>query len=555
MKTNYHILTSRQLCDLEMILNESYSPLTTFMNSCDYTSVVNNLELSDGQFFPVPIILDLPESEASLINIGNPLVLTDTENLPIVSMIVDSLYKPDLEEECRQVLGTTDLNHPYAKFLLDRNYTTYYVSGPLTQLNPIIHPDFQKLRMTPVEVKSMFKYPNWSAVIGFQTRNPIHRCHYQMTLHMMKQLSESTGRDVKLLITPTVGVSQECDIDYYTRVQCYISILDKYPENKANLCLLPLSMKMAGPREALLHAIVRRNYGCTHFIIGRDHAGPSYQPSDKSKKSFYEPYDAHHLAIKYQDRLGISILLMGEMVYASNRDQYVPIDQLTETDQRENISGTRLRELLESNQPIPEWYTFPEITNILKYNIKTPEQTGICIYFMGLSGSGKSTLVKFLKNQLMEYNLYHRQITILDADQIRQNLSKGLGFSAEDRSINVRRIGYVASLIVKHGGICLVANIAPYEVDREYNRQLIKKEGFYYEVFVNTSLDKCKSRDCKGLYSKASQNLIKLTGVNDPFEVPSSDLVISSDNWKDLELINDKIIANLLQHKLITEFR
>lgn len=554
MKTNYHVLTFRQLCDLEMILNGSYHPLSTFMNSLDYYSVVSNLELSNGDFFPVPIVLDLPESEASLLDIGDQLILTNSENLPIASMTIDSLFKPDLKNECLKVLNTDDLNHPYVKFLLDRNYITYYVSGPMIEMNPIIHYDFRALRKKPDEIKKMFQTRKWSTIIGFQTRNPIHKCHYEMTLHTMNKLS-SSDNETKLLITPTVGVSQECDIDYYTRVQCYLSILNKYPSNSTELVLLPLSMKMAGPREALLHAIVRKNYGCTHFIIGRDHAGPSYKPSDTSKKSFYEPYEAHHLAIKYQDKLGINILLMNEMVYVSNRNQYVPIDQLTLTDQCETISGTKLREMLESNQLIPNWYTFPEISNILRNSVKTPKQTGICVYFIGLSGSGKSTLVKCLKTQLMEYNLYNRKITILDADEIRQNLSKGLGFSAEDRSINVRRIGYVASLIVKHGGICLVANIAPYEIDREYNRKLIRNDGLYYEVYVNTPLNKCKERDCKGLYQKASQNLIKLTGVNDPFEIPIvSDLVIENNDVVDLELTNNKIISFLLENRYISTF-
>lgn len=556
MKINHHFMTFRQLCDLEMILNGSYNPLLTFMNEEDYYSVVSNLELANGDFFPIPIVLDLSEKEASNMEIGDQLVLTDSENLPIASMSITSIYKPDLRNECLKVLGTDDLNHPYAKFLLDRNYTTYYISGPLVQLNPIIHYDFKTLRKNPDDIKNMFKNNNWSTVIGFQTRNPIHRCHYEMTLYMMNQLSTLTGNDVKLLITPTVGISQECDIDYYTRVQCYLSILHKYPVNSVELCLLPLSMKMAGPREALLHAIVRKNYGCTHFIIGRDHAGPSYKPSDTSKNSFYEPYAAHELAVKYHDKLGINILLMNEMVYISNKNQYIPIDQLLPTDQCENISGTKLRKMLESNQIIPDWYTFPEISNILRNNVKTPQHTGICIYFIGLSGSGKSTLVKCLRNQLMEYDLYNRKITILDADEIRQNLSKGLGFSAEDRSTNVRRIGYVASLIVKHGGICLVANIAPYENDREYNKTLIKNDGFYYQVYVNTPLDKCKERDCKGLYQKASQNLIKLTGVNDPFEIPKlNDLEIASNTLIDLELANNKIINSLLDNGYISKFR
>lgn len=540
------VLSDRQLCDLEMLLNGSYSPLDTYLNSQDYQSVVDNFELVNGDFFPIPIVLDLSESQINNISLQQEIYLTNDENLPLAKLTVSDIYKPNLEDECLKVLGTVDKNHPYVAYLLDRKETTYYVSGKLEKCQPIKHSDYNKYRLTPLDAKAQIASRGWTNIIGFQTRNPMHRCHYEVTQYLTQQVADQTGESTGLLLTPTVGVTQECDIDYFTRVKCYINLLQHYPTNSVDLCLLPLAMRMAGPREALLHAVIRRNYGCTHFIVGRDHAGPSYKPSDPSKASFYGPYDAHQLAQKYQDRLGIKILLMQEMVYVENKSTYLPVDKLQLDDKTCNISGSRLREMLLNNEPIPEWFTYPDIAKILKDQTIALNRQGICIYFVGLSGSGKSTLVKHLKSRLMEENLNARQITILDGDIVRQQLSKGLGFTAEDRSLNVRRIGYVASLVVKHGGICLVANIAPFDTDRQYNRQLIENNGKYIEVYVKTPLDMCRKRDCKGLYLKAENNEIKLTGVNDPFDEPNnSHYVVDNSNYDQLEKIVDDIIGNL----------
>lgn len=539
------ILTERQLCDLEMLLNGSYYPVTSFLNSQDYNNVVNNLQLSDGQFFPIPIVLDVPESQSRKFQLGQTIQLHNSENLPMAELLLTEIYQPDLELESQMTLGTTDRNHPYAKFLLDRSETTFYLSGTLKQLNDFLHSDFHKHRLTPSKSKEIINNNNWKNVIGFQTRNPMHRCHYEVTRYLIQQLESETSESTGLLLTPTVGVTQECDIDYFTRVKCYLALMPRY-QQYAHLVLLPLAMRMAGPREALLHAIIRRNYGCTHFIIGRDHAGPSYKPSDPSKNSFYGPYDAHQLALKYQEQLGIKILLMQEMVYLESRQVYLPVDKLTDNEQPKQISGTKFREMLYSGEDIPEWFSFPEVISTLRQHIRTTKQQGICVYFVGLSGSGKTTLVKHLKNKLLEHNLHHRAITILDADQVRQHLSKGLGFSQQDRSTNVQRIGYVASLIVQHGGICLVANIAPYKEDRQVNRQLIEQYGKYLQVYVKTPLEVCKDRDCKGLYHQAERGEIKLTGINDPFEQPNeSDLIVESVNYNDLELIVNQIWTRL----------
>lgn len=547
------ILTERQLCDLEMLLNGSYAPVTSYLNQTDYNSVILELKLTNGQFFPVPITLDVSEKTANLIKIDDLVILTNDENLPLAQLQVKEIYQPNLELECQQVLGTTDLNHPYAKHLLQREYQTYCLSGSLTQLNQFLHCDFNGYRLTPATAKTLIQQQGWQNVIGFQTRNPMHRCHYEITRYLMDQVQSESDQSTGLLLTPTVGVTQECDIDYFTRVKSYVALMEKYPNDTALLCLLPLAMRMAGPREALLHAIVRRNYGCTHFVIGRDHAGPSYKPSDPTKASFYQPYEAHQLAERYQSELGIKILLMQEMVYVGNRDIFVPINQLQSNDQVCQISGTRMRDMLVTGETIPTWFSFPEIIQILRSNIRKPNQQGFCIYFVGLSGSGKTTLVKHLKNSLMEHDLNQRQITILDADIIRQHLSRGLGFSAADRSTNVQRIGFAASLVVQHGGICLVANIAPFERDRQINRELIEKHGHYIEVYIKTPLDVCQTRDCKGLYQKAQKGEINLTGVNDPFEEPlNSHFTIDCSVPDDIDLIISEIICYLKSMQLIS---
>ena len=582
------ILSERQLCELEMLLNGSYAPLTTYLNQADYRSVVDNLQLSNGEFFPIPIVLDVPRSKIAGLKPGDRLTLMNPENLPLAHLTLSEIYQPDLEEECNKVLGTNDTNHPYVKHLLRPDLVrdpTLYLSGELVQVNGFQHSDFHRYRFTPAQAKEIIRRKGWKKVVGFQTRNPMHRSHYEVTRQVMSDLCTGNNRkavsspsslssapspqsddarqpvspmtptpssDVGLLLTPTVGVTQECDIDYFTRVKCYIALIERYPRRSAQLCLLPLAMRMAGPREALLHAVIRRNYGCTHFIIGRDHAGPSYKPSDPSKSSFYGPYEAHELAVKYEERLGIRIVLMRENVYLANRGCYVPIDQVQPEDRPQQISGTRFRDMLVKGEPIPEWYSFPEIIDILRQHVRTPGEQGFCVYFVGLSGSGKTTAVKHLKNRLMEHDLHKRQITVLDADIVRQHLSRGLGFSAEDRSVNIQRIGFVASEIVKHGGICLVANIAPFEGDRAINRSRISKEGHYIEVFVDTPIDTCRHRDCKGLYEKADRGEIKLTGVNDPFEVPTnSEFAFRNVTNDDLEEMTDRIIGHLKQLQLI----
>lgn len=521
-------LNERELCDLELILNGAFYPLKTFMNSKDYNSVITNYRLTDNTIFPLPITLSIPEK--TQVNIGDKIKLCDSTNYPIAYMTVEEVYEPDYEKEFIGSLGTSDNNHPYIAWKMSLGGVKY-VSGELEKINMPLHYDFSEIRLTPQETKEYFKKNNWDVIIGFQTRNPMHRSHYELTKYALKE----AGDNAKLLLHPVVGVTQEVDVDYFTRVKCYKELIKNYDENSVLLSLLPLSMRMAGPKEALLHAIIRKNYGCTHFIVGRDHAGPSYKTKDG--RNFYEPYEAQEFVSKYADEVGIKIILSTEIAYDGTDKVYKKITEIPKNHEVWNISGTKQREMLKNGIEIPEWYTFNNIAKILETSYKN---SGMCIYLVGLSGSGKSTIANLLKQRIIEKEL--KPVTILDADVIRTHLSKGLGFSREDRSMNVRRIGYVASEIVKHNGIVIVANIAPYEEDRQYNRRLISSYGKYIEVYVKTSLEVCENRDVKGLYKLAREGKIQnFTGINDPFEEPqTSDIII--DGSDEIYSCLDKII-------------
>lgn len=550
------VLSERQLCELEMLLNGSLQPVQTYLNSRDYYSVVDEMKLADGQFFPMPVYLSLSEHVITQKNIslGSVLELCNSENLPLARLEISEIYHPDWERECLKVYGSTDQNHPYVKELLSRTEKYLNCSGQLTAVNPFFHSDFAHLRKTPAQAKEIIRQRDWDYVIGFQTRNPMHRAHFEITANAIARVTaEFPEQRVALLLTPTVGVTQECDLDYFTRVKCYLNLLPVYAQRQISveLILVPLAMRMAGPREALYHALIRRNYGCTHFVIGRDHAGPSYKPSDLSRSSFYGPYEAQELALKYQRELAIQPVVTKELVYQSEFDRYVE-KKAGETDNLPSISGTKFRQMLLDGSEIPGWFSFPEVIHVLRENLRKPEQTGFCIYCYGLSGAGKTTLVKAFQQRLMMENLHQRQITILDADVIRQHLSQGLGFSAADRSMNVQRIGYVASEIVKHGGICLVANIAPFQRDRLINRERISAQGEYIQVWVNTPVEVCEQRDVKGLYQQARLGKINLTGINDPFETnDSSEVILDSSQSKQLVEGVEKLITMLKEKHLI----
>jgi sulfate adenylyltransferase len=509
------ILDEREKCDLECLFNGSFAPLSEYMNQEAYRKC-----LDDPASYPIPIVCSV-ESELEL---GTTLSLKDVTGLVYATLEVCECWKPDLETEWQAVFGCTDDTHPYIKYQQTKG--KWYVSGRLVQQTPITHLSFQDYRRTPAEVRQLGPF------IGFQTRNPLHRSHIE--------LIKKSASDLPVLLHPVEGVTQECDIPFPVRMACYKQTL-KHLGN-ATLSILTLSMRMAGPREAVWHAMIRKNYGCTHFIVGRDHAGPSYKKKDGS--SFYGPLDAQTLAKSLEDSIGIKIVTSEEVVYCEDVQKYMTLSESVGHTVK-NISGTKFRSMLESSESIPEWYSYPEVLVPLKEFYT--KQKGHCFYFVGLSGSGKSTLANAFKGKLAE-EFPSREVTLLDADEIRTNLSKGLGFSREDRSTNVRRIGYVASEIVRHGGIVLVANIAPYQADREYNRQLISKYGKYTEIFVDTSLDVCEERDVKGLYKQARAGTLKgFTGISDPFEVPSPSLVLTPTPLAEMITNTNTLLLDLLE--------
>jgi sulfate adenylyltransferase len=547
------ILDKRQLCDLEMILIKAFYPLKGFMNKNDYNKCVNEMRLSDNSLWAMPITLSINEKQKDELKHMDYVVLKHETGIPLAVMDIsnsDSIYKPDIENECEKVFGTTDYNHPGVKLLKDKHTDgyVYNIGGDIIDYDLPPNYDFTEFRLTPEQTKKYFREQAWSKVVGFQTRNPMHRSHYELTKYALKMV----GDDAKLLLQPTVGITQSCDVDYHTRVRCYKKLMNYYPKNTAMLSLIPLAMRMGGPREAVWHAQIRKNYGCTHFVIGREHASPSFKT--KNGEDFYGPYDAQELLMKYADEIGIKPIPSKLIIYAIPKKGgdgvYMPIDKVNE-DKYDimKISGTEQRSILRSGKKLPDWFTFPEISKELLKTFKGLSQKGLTLYLVGLSGSGKSTVANFVISKLKE--LTSREISYLDGDIIRQNLSKGLGFTPEDRSTNVRRIGFVCSEITKHGGIAVVANIAPYENDREYNREIIEQYGTYVEVFVNTSLDKCEKRDVKGLYKMARDGVItKFTGIDDPFEAPVNPEIVLDENNSIEENVN-KVIDYLVSNELL----
>ena len=530
-------LTDRQLCDIELLINGAFNPLKGFMNSKDYNTVLVGMRLSNGKLWPIPITLDVTEEFADQLNINGKISLRDKEGFIISVLTIDDIFIPDLDKEAKIVYGTNDDVHPTVNFLKNKS-NPIYIGGNIEAVQLPHHYDYKSLRHSPLELKKVFKEKGWNKIVAFQTRNPLHRAHVEMTMRSMNSLNAN------ILIHPVVGMSKPGDVNHYTRIRCYKHVMDKYPNGKALLSLLPLAMRMGGPREALWHALIRKNYGCTHLVVGRDHAGPG---NDKYGNAFYGSYDAQELLLKYKDEIGIEIVPFKFMVYLPDKNRYEAIDKVKDGVDYKTISGTELRTLLDKGEDIPEWFSYPEVAKELKKSQPRVSQRGLTIFFTGLSGSGKSTIANGLMIKLLEDGT--RPITLLDGDLVRTHLSSELGFSKEHRSINVQRIGYVASEITKNGGIAICAPIAPYNIDRKINREMISKYGNYVEIFVNTPLEKCEERDSKGLYELARKGVIKeFTGISDPYEKPEdAEIIINSSGVSPEILVNNvyKKIKNL----------
>ena len=535
-------LKERQLCDLELLLCGGFSPLTGYLNQADYESVLENMRLSSGELWPIPIMLDISEADVKRIEGHDQIALRDITGLLLAVLHVGDIWNPDRHVEAEKVFGTVTTEHPAVDYLFHRT-DSYYLGGRLEGIQMPPHYDFLDLRHTPQQLRRAFEDRGSSQIVAFQTRNPMHRAH--------KELTDRASSDVggELLIHPVVGMTKPGDIDHYTRVRSYRKLLDYYPEGAASLSLLPLAMRMGGPREALWHAIIRKNYGCTHLIVGRDHAGPG---SRKDGTPFYGPYDAQDLVSASSKELGIDVVPFRLMVYAPESAVYKPIDEVAADEKTLSISGTELRRMLAVGEEIPEWFSYSGVIEELKKTYPPRGQQGFAVFLTGLSGSGKSTIANALQARLLE--LLSCPVTLLDGDVVRTNLSRGLGFSKEDRSTNVRRIGYVASEIVKHRGVVICAPIAPYEEDRASNRRRIEREGGYIEVFVQAPLSVCERRDVKGLYAKARAGLIKgFTGIDDPYEAPENPEVICRTDRETVEESANLVVDKLREMKFLVE--
>ncbi|MFO1143650.1 MAG: bifunctional sulfate adenylyltransferase/adenylylsulfate kinase [Amaricoccus sp.] len=533
-------LTPRQVCDLELLMNGAFHPLKGFLTRKDYDGVVADMRLADGTLWPMPITLDVSEAFAGKIEEGQDIALRDQEGVILAIMSVTDKWSPDKSVEAKGVFGTDDLKHPAVNYLHNRAGSVY-LGGPITGIQQPVHYDFRSRRNTPNELRAYFRKLGWRRIVAFQTRNPLHRAHQELTFRAAREAQAN------LLIHPVVGMTKPGDIDHFTRVRCYEAVLDQYPQSTTTLSLLNLAMRMGGPREAVWHGIIRRNHGCTHMIVGRDHAGPG---KDSNGKDFYGPYDAQELFAKHQDEIGVEMVDFKQMVYVQEKAQYEPRDEVEEGQTILDISGTELRRRLQEGLEIPDWFSFPAVVEELRKSKPPRAQQGFTVFFTGLSGSGKSTVANALMTKLMEMG--GRPVTLLDGDVVRKHLSSELGFSKEHRDINIQRIGYVASEITKNGGIAICAPIAPYEKTRAIVREMIEAYGAFVEVHVATSLEECERRDRKGLYKLAREGKIKeFTGISDPYEAPKDPEVKLETEGNEIDYSAQQVILKLENMGLI----
>ncbi len=525
-------ISARAMCDLELMATGAFSPIDRFMGKADYERVLTEMRMVDGTLFPIPITL--PISEDTLPNWSEQITLSDSHNDTIAVMEIEEVYQYDPQREARLVLGTTDPRHPLISEM--SQWGKIYVSGQLKVLGLPRYYDFTDLRRTPTEVRTALEAMGNSNVVAFQTRNPMHRIHEELTKRAAEEI------DGSLIIHPVVGMTNPGDVDHYTRVRVYRALYENYYDPKRTiLSLTPLAMRMAGPREAVWHAIIRRNYGANYFIIGRDHAGPG---NDSQGRPFYGPYEAQAMFTQYAQEIGVEPVDFKALVYLADEDRYEEADKTPADARVFSISGTQVREdYLAKGQTLPEWFTRLETAEILQQMYPPRYKQGFCIWFTGLSGSGKSTTAEVLTSLLLERG---KQVTVLDGDVVRTHLSKGLGFSPEDRDTNILRIGFVAGEIARHGGSVISAAISPYRRTRNEARKMVGTNRFI-EVFVNTPIGVCEERDVKGLYARARRGQIKgFTGVDDPYEEPiDPEITLNTINTSPLE--NAKKIITYLE--------
>ncbi|MFO7751286.1 MAG: bifunctional sulfate adenylyltransferase/adenylylsulfate kinase [Desulfobacteraceae bacterium] len=503
------ILNERQICDFELLVTGVYTPLTGFMKQIDYETVLDRMRLETGELWPIPVCLDISENLAATLEAGQSVVLRDQEGFLLGVMNVEDIWQADIEREAREIYGTLDRKHPGVDYLYSKS-GTFYIGGAVEALNLPIHSDFRQIRMSPSEVRSIFSRLGWKRVVGFHTRQPLHRPQFEMTIEAMRKARAN------LLLLPVAGVTRPGDFDHFTRMRCYRQVVNHYPPDSYVLNLLPLAMRMAGPRDALLHLLIGKNFGCTHFVIGHGHASPG---KDSRGKPFYRFDDATLLAREAAKEIGMEVVTFDEMVYLPFEDEYRTAASVSGEQETVSLSGTDIRRRIRAGKTVPSWATFPEVVQELQKSYPPPAGQGVTVFLTGLSGAGKSTIAKVLYSRFMEMGV--RPVTLLDGDIVRRNLSSELNFSKEHRDINVRRIGFVAAEITKNRGVAICAPIAPYEKTRSEIRAAIEEHGGFFEVHVSTPISECEKRDRKGMYAKARAGLLKgFTGVDDPYEEP-----------------------------------
>ncbi len=533
-------LTARQVCDLELLMNGGFFPLKGFQSEEDYNGTVENMRTADGTLWPIPVTLDVSEKFAEGVAPGQDIALRDQEGVILAILSITDKWVPNKANEAAKVFGADDLAHPAVNYL--HNVAgPVYLGGPITGIQQPVHYDFKARRDTPNELRAFFRKMGWRRIVAFQTRNPLHRAHQELTFRAAKEA------EANLLIHPVVGMTKPGDVDHFTRVRCYEAVLDQYPASTTHLSLLNLAMRMGGPREALWHAIIRKNHGLTHFIVGRDHAGPG---KNSAGQDFYDPYAAQTLVAEHQKEIGIEMVDFKQMVYVQEKAQYYPVDEVPAGSTVLDISGTELRRRLREGLEIPDWFSFPQVVQELRRTSPPRAKQGFTVFFTGLSGSGKSTIANALMVKLMEMG--GRPVTLLDGDVVRKHLSSELGFSKEHRDINIKRIGYVASEITKNGGIAICAPIAPYTATRRAVREMIEAYGAFIEVHVATSIEECERRDRKGLYKLAREGKIKeFTGISDPYEAPTKAELVVNTEGAEVDYCAQQVILKLESMGLI----
>jgi sulfate adenylyltransferase len=489
------------------------------------------MRLPNGLLWSMPIMLDIPDVIAEKLETGGYLGLNDAEGFMLAVLRIADKWKPDKKREARLVYGTDSPSHPGVRFLFEQVHGNY-VGGEIEGIQLPMHYDFETLRDTPEELRHLFEKHGWRRVVAFNTSKPMHRLHRDITLRAAKEAQAN------ILLHPAVGMTKPGDLHYYARVHCYQAIRRHYPHNLAMLSLLPMAVRMAGPREALLNAIVRQNHGCSHLIIGPEHAAP---PEVRlGGERFYPRYAAQELVAQHQSELAIRMIPVREMHYVPEDDRFLPVEQI-EKEGKKGVQFTEkeLYDHLSHDREVPSWFSFPDVLTELRRVFPPRRRQGITLFFTGLSGSGKSTLAKILYARFIEAG--GRPVTLLDGDIVRQNLSSELGFSKQHRDLNIRRIGFVASEITKNGGVAICAPIAPYAATRRAVRELIEQHGAFIEIHVATPIDVCEARDRKGLYAKARKGLIpEFTGVSDPYEAPENpELRIDTSGLNPMESVQD----------------